>query len=63
MLKKCNIICVLCKIHIIFEFSTSIFVIAMSKFCLLIFKIRALVFVQNKLNFKEKFSCKSLVKT
>ena len=63
MLKKCDIIYALCKIHIISEFSTLIFVIPKSKFYLLVFKIRAAVFVQNKLKFKEKFSCKSLVKT
>ena len=52
----------LCKIHIIFEFSTLIFVTARFSFYLSFFKIKALIFVQNILKTVEKFSCKSLVK-
>lgn len=53
----------LCKFHIIFEFSTLIFVTASSDFCFAIFKNEALIFVQNNLKTAEKFSCESLVKT
>ena len=49
--------------HIIFEFSTLIFVTARLGSYLTIFKIRALIFVQNILKIVGKFSCKSLVKT
>ena len=52
----------MCKIHIFFEFSTSIFVIAEFDFRFPILKIKVLIFVQNILKKTEKFSCKSLVK-
>lgn len=52
----------MCKIHIFFEFSTSIFVIAEFDFHFPILKIKVLIFVQNILKRAEKFSCKSLVK-
>lgn len=53
---------ILCKVHIIFEFSTLIFVIARFNFYLSFFKIEALIFVQNRLKKVGKFSRKSLVK-
>lgn len=53
----------LCRFHIIFKFSTLIFVIASSVFYFPILKNEVLFFVQNNLKTAGKFSCESLVKT